>query len=43
MASVIYVLVDALVGYIIYGVLLFIFIVFALKTDIIFSKKEKRE
>jgi len=42
-ASVVYVLVDALAGYIIYGILLFIFIVFALKTDIIFSRKKKKE
>lgn len=39
-ASVIYVLVDAIVGYVIYGVLLFILIVFSLKTDIIFPKKD---
>ncbi len=41
MASVIYVLVNAVVGYIIYGVLLICLIVFSLKTDIIFSKKKK--
>jgi len=40
-ASVIYVLVDNLLGYIIYGILLFAFIVFALKTDILFSKNKK--
>lgn len=41
-ASVIYVLVDAIVGYVIYGILLFILIIFALKTDIIFSKNKDK-
>lgn len=40
-ASVVYVLVDNLVGYIFYGILLFAFVVFALKTDIIIPKKNK--
>ncbi len=46
MASVIYVLVNAVLGYIIYGILLLSLIIFALKTDIIFPhygrKNEKR-
>ncbi len=40
-ASVIYVLVNAVLGYIIYGVLLFALIAFALHTDIIVSHKKK--
>lgn len=36
-ASIIYVLVDNELGYIIYGILLFILMIFALKTDIIIS------
>ncbi len=43
MASVIYVLVDAVLGYIIYGILLFALIVFSLKTDIIISHKDKKK
>ena len=42
-ASVIYVLVNAVLGYIIYGLLLFALIIFAFKTDIIFSKKGKNK
>lgn len=40
-ASIIYVLKDALLGYIIYGILLFIIIVFVLKTDVVFDHKKK--
>ena len=40
-ASLVYVLVDATIGYIIYGFLLIIFVVFALKTDILFSRNKK--
>lgn len=42
-ASIIYVLVNAIAGYIIYGILLFCLIVFALKTDIIFPAKEDKK
>lgn len=42
-ASVIYVLVNAKLGYVIYGVLLLCLIIFAFKTDIIFTRDEKKE
>lgn len=43
-ASLIYVLVNNIFGYIIYGILLVAFIIFALKTDILFSRdKDKKE
>ena len=41
--SVIYVLVNAVLGYIIYGILLICLIGFALKTDIIFPNKENKK
>jgi UDP-N-acetylmuramyl pentapeptide phosphotransferase/UDP-N-acetylglucosamine-1-phosphate transferase len=42
-ASMIYVLKDAELGYIIYGILLFILMVFALKTDIIISHTNNKK
>lgn len=42
-ASIVYVLVDANLGYILYGVLLFCVLVFALKTDVIFSHHTEEE
>lgn len=42
-ASIVYVLVDAVIGYIIYGLLLLVLIIFALKTDWIFSKNKEKE
>ncbi len=42
-ASLIYVLVNNILGYIIYGILLIGFIVFALKTDILFSKDKDKD
>lgn len=42
-ASIVYVLIDNVLGFIIYGLLLFGLIVFALKTDIIFPKKEEKK
>ena len=41
--SVIYVLVNAVLGYVIYGILLVLLIGFALKTDIIFPSKESKK
>lgn len=41
-ASIIYVLVDNELGYIIYGVLLLILMIFALKTDVIFESSEDK-
>ncbi len=40
-ASIIWLLVDAKIGYIIYGILLFTLIIFVLKTDILFDHKNK--
>lgn len=40
-ASIIYALVDKIVGYTIYGLLMIIFIIFVMKTDIIFEHKKK--
>ena len=40
-ASVIYALVDKLIGYTIYGCLMIIFIIFVMKTDILFEHKKK--
>ena len=42
-ASVIWLLVDRKIGYIIYFVLMFILSVFVLKTDILFEHKEKEK
>lgn len=42
-ASIIYVLVDNEIGYITYGILLLILMVFALKTDVIFEHPEHKE
>ena len=39
--SIIYVLVDDTLGYIIYGVLMIFIIIFVLRTDILFDKKKK--
>ena len=41
-ASIIWLLVDKKIGYIIYGILMFGLIVFVFKTDIIFKKKRKK-
>ena len=40
-ASIIYALVDKIVGYTIYGFLMIIFIIFVMKTDILFEHKKK--
>ena len=40
-ASVIYALVDKLMGYMIYGFLMIIAILFVMKTDILFEHKKK--
>lgn len=40
-ASIVYVLKDAELGYILYGILLFCVVVFALKTDVIFSHHDE--
>ena len=40
-ASIIYALVDKIVGYTIYGCLMIIFIVFVMKTDVLFEHKKK--
>jgi len=42
-ASVIYVLVDAVLGYVIYGILMLGLIIFALKTDLIFANKNNKQ
>lgn len=41
-ASIIYVLVDSKIGYIIYGVLMFFVIIFVMKTDILFEHKKNK-
>lgn len=41
-ASIIYALIDRLIGYTIYGCLMIIFIVFVMKTDILFEHKRKK-
>lgn len=41
-ASIIWILVDKTIGYIIYGVLMFIFIFLVFKTDILFDRKKER-
>ena len=41
-ASIVYVLVDNEIGYIIYGILLLILMIFALKTDVIFEHSEDK-
>ncbi len=41
-ASLIYVLVDNQLGYIIYGILFFIILIFAIKTDVIFTHEESK-
>ena len=38
-ASIIWLLVDIKIGYIIYGILMFLLIIFVLKTDIVFEHK----
>jgi len=40
-ASIIYALVDKIVGYTIYGCLMIIFIIFVMKTDVLFEHKKK--
>jgi len=40
-ASIIYALVDKIVGYTIYGFLMIIFIIFVMKTDVLFEHKKK--
>ena len=40
-ASIIYALVDKIIGYTIYGFLMIIFIIFVMKTDILFEHKKK--
>ena len=42
-ASIVYVLKDAILGYLIYGILLIIIIIFVMKTNIIFEHKEKKK
>lgn len=42
-ASIIWLLIDPKLGYIIYGVLLFIFIIFVFKTDILFERKKENK
>lgn len=41
-ASIIWLLVDKRIGYIIYGILMFLLIIFLFKTDILFEHKEKK-
>ena len=42
-SSIIYILVDKKIGYIIYGILMFFVIVFVMKTDILFEHKKKEK
>lgn len=42
-ASIIWILVDKTVGYIIYGILMFIFMILVFKTDILFDHKKKKD
>lgn len=42
-ASIVYVLVDATLGYILYGILLFCVLIFAFKTDVIISHHSEKE
>lgn len=42
-ASIIYVLKSPIVGYIIYGILLLVILIFVLKTNVIFTKNENKE
>lgn len=41
--SIIYVLVDNMIGYIVYGILMIFIIVFILKTDILFDRNKKKK
>lgn len=43
MASIIYILKSPIVGYIIYGILLLIILIFVLKTNVVFTKNENKE
>lgn len=42
-ASIVYVLKDQLLGYVVYGILLIIVLVFVLTTDVLFDKKDLKE